>query len=71
MLTDFHEISITGILLMNEGYQPYAYFKTTHFVKYFGSVVEKFSQTYNRDSFDEMIKIRGNNPMLTSDLHVW
>ena len=25
---------------------------------------------YNRDSFDEMIEMRGNNPMLTSKLHV-
>ena len=30
-----------------------------------------FSQDfYNRDSFDEMIKMRGNNPMLTSELHI-
>ena len=26
--------------------------------------------SYNNDSFDETIKMRGNNPMLTSKLHV-
>ena len=33
--------------------------------------VDEFSQDfYNRDSFDDTIKIRGNNSMLTSKLHV-
>ena len=32
--------------------------------------VDRFSQNfYNRDSFDDMIEMRGNNLMLTSKLH--
>ena len=34
------------------------------------SNVDRFTQVfYNRDSSDETIKMRGNNPMLTSKLH--
>ena len=46
MLTDFHETSKTGILLMTWskwGQQPYANFKTAHFVKYLRSIVDGFS----------------------------
>ena len=54
----------------------YANFKTACFVKYLSWQTSKtgmmrFSQDfYNRDSFDEAVKMRGNSPMLTSKLHV-
>ena len=46
-------------------------FKTACFVKYLGYMLMDISQDfYNRDSFDEIIEMRGNNHMLTSKLHV-
>ena len=48
MLMDFHETSITGILLMRWsqwGVQPYANFKTAHFAKYLSSMLMDFHET--------------------------
>ena len=50
--------------------KPYANFKSTCFAEYLSSMLTDFHETYNRDSFDETIEMRGNNPMLTSKLHV-
>ena len=47
-------------------------FKTAFLVKYLSSMLTDFHKIfYNRDSFDETIKMKGNNPMLTSKLHFW
>ena len=74
ILMDFHETSITGIILMRQlkwGAQSYANCNTACFVKYLGSMLMYFTwDFYNRDSFDETIEIRCNNPMLTSKLYV-
>ena len=48
MLMDFHETSITGILLMRWsqwGVQPNANFKTAHFAKYLSSMSMDFHET--------------------------
>ena len=48
LLMDFHETSITGILLIRQlkwGQQPYANFKTAHFLKYLGSLLMDFHET--------------------------
>ena len=52
----------------NEVLQPYANVKTACFVKHLRSIF--LQDFYNRDSFDEMIKMRGNSPMLTSKQHI-
>ena len=45
-------------------------FKTACFVKYLRYMLMDFQDFYDRDSFDETTEIMGNNPMLTSKLHV-
>ena len=73
MLMDFLETSITGILLIrqsNEGQQPYANFKTAHFVKISQLHVDGFSQDFYNRGFDETIKMKGNNTMLTSIVNI-
>ena len=74
MLTDFHETSTTGFFWwdnQNEGWQLYANFKTVHFVKYLTSTLMDFHKTsINKPSFDEIIQMRGDKPMLTAKLHI-
>ena len=38
------------------GHQPYANFKTAHFVEYLDSMLMNFHETYNWDPFDETIE---------------
>ena len=48
MLTDCHETSLTGILLIRQlkwGAKPYAYFTTAHFVEYLSSMLMDFHET--------------------------
>ena len=74
MLTDFHDTSITGLLLMRQlkwGHQPYANFKTAHFDKYLGFHVDRFWwHFYNRGFFQWDDWNEGNSPILTSKLHI-
>ena len=66
----YNRDSFDEIIKMRVSNQPYANFKTACFVKYLGYLLMHFQDFYNRDSFDETIEMRGNNPMLTSKLHV-
>ena len=74
MLTDFHETSITGIPLMRLSkweVTTLCYLQNCMFCLISWPYVNRFSwDFYNRDSFDETIKMSGNNPVLTSKLHV-
>ena len=54
----------------NKGQQPYAYFKTACFIKYFSSMLIDFHKTSITGIFDETIDMRGNNNMLTPKLHL-
>ena len=75
MLMDFHETSVTGILLIEtikmRGNKPMLTSKLHVLLKFLGSLLMDFRETvfYNRDSFDETIKMRNNNPMITPKLH--
>ena len=47
---------------------PYANFKTAHFVKYLSYMLTDFHEISITGIFlDEMIKMRGKNPMLNSN----
>ena len=104
ILMDFYKPSLTGIPLIrqhNERQQPYANFKTAHVVKYIGSFLMDFHKTsitgillmrwlkwgattlnwkliliyFYKPSLEgipliRQLIMRGNNPMLTSKLHV-
>ena len=74
MLMDFHETSITGIPLMIQsklGVTTLCYIQNCMFCNISQLHDDRFlGDLYNRDSFDEMIEMRSNNPTLTSKLHV-
>ena len=55
----------------NEGWQPYTSIKTIQFASYLDEIwYVSPSNLYNPLSFDETIKMRGNNPILALKLHI-
>ena len=56
----------------NKGKQPYTYSKTSHFPSYLINInSDFFSNLHNRVLFCMMIKIRGNNPILTLKANIF
>ena len=52
--------------------QPYTYSKTSHFPSYLININSRFlSNLHNRVLFYKMIKIRGNNPILTLKANIF
>ena len=72
-LTNLHQTSISGILLIRQliwGATVLCLLENWMLCYIFQLDVDGFSwHFYIKDSFDEIIKMRGNNPMLTSKLH--